>query len=215
MTGPADLPTPRTDAARAEASLHSGVETIIDTLVECARGLEQELAAERAGLMDAETLRFAPSCLAQLACRVLWLREKTQGKNPDPRLATPELRALLAPFVAPLPDEKNLLSSNQGILHEAIRHAGQMDYVTTLCAEISALKEARETDRLRHTEASITWAANKEALHARIDRLTGALETLKYEDITMEFDGGPDMHISEFIRQTLTPPAPCPPNLFN
>lgn len=110
------------------------------------------------GLLDPETLRYAENCIAQCACRVLWLRQLME-KHPDK--FTPELRQLLIPFTAPLPDEKNLLSSNRQKLDSAIRATGVADFdrITLLHRQLE--ESQKELAALRAENASLKAQIDK------------------------------------------------------
>lgn len=68
-----------------------------------------------------ETARLAPAAVCNVASRVKWLRNLL---TKEPSLFTREQQARLAPFVARLPFEEQLLSSRMNQVDEAIQKLG-------------------------------------------------------------------------------------------
>lgn len=68
-----------------------------------------------------ETARLAPAAVCNVASRVKWLRDLIAK---EPSLFTREQQARLAPFIARLPFEEQLLSSRMDQVDEAIRKLG-------------------------------------------------------------------------------------------
>jgi hypothetical protein len=66
---------------------------------------------------DAEAARLAPACVCSVASRVMWLRQIAHEFD-----AT--TRARLAPFLAPLPFEAELLSGRMELVDLAIKKIG-------------------------------------------------------------------------------------------
>lgn len=67
---------------------------------------------------DIEAARLAPACVCNVASRVIWLRQMLHEFDAD-------TQRKLAPFVARLPFEEELLSQNMALVDAAIKKIGR------------------------------------------------------------------------------------------